>query len=511
MDVSVENMHLIKTERIYLWGAVATKIEKFLNDLASSKNVIAVVDNRIGNPENTLFAGGRELEVISPARLAAETEKFSIVVTCEHYDEIVEQVSRDKKLSAMTNNIYYYLVPWHVYNKQYLEKYRDCPPQDIFLFRCGPTKNHYIRGYDFLDNSRAFFEYLLAKGYNERYTLVWLVKNPEEFGRYSQYKNVKFISFDWDESPDPRERDEYYHYLFLAKYIFTSDAFGFARYVRKSQIRVQFWHGCGLKRNRHPLHQEDCYEFMTVISKLYQDIHAEQYGLRKDQILVTGYPKEDWLFQPYDESIWNIFHIKRASKCIFWLPTFRVTDANIRHLTQYELNPQTGLPIMQSLADLDVLNDLLVRLDVVIIIKLHQVQDNSAIAKLNYSNILLLTHMDIAGRDLLINRLLASADALISDYSAAATDYLILNRPIGFTLDDVEDYKATRGFVFDPIEDWLPGKKIYDLKDFCDFVTEIAHDIDSEVETREKLLYQMHDFHDGNSCQRVLEALHIEK
>ena len=49
--------------------------------------------------------------------------------------------------------------------------------------------------------------------------------------------------------------------------------------------------------------------------------------------------------------------------------------------------------------------------------------------------------------DIPVNRILGKADALISDYSSAAIDYLILDRPIGFLLKDVEEYGNSRGFI----------------------------------------------------------------
>ena len=50
---------------------------------------------------------------------------------------------------------------------------------------------------------------------------------------------------------------------------------------------------------------------------------------------------------------------------------------------------------------------------------------------------------------------LGSCDAVITDYSAAVFDVLLLGRPVLHYLPDLEDYRRTRGFCFDPEE--LPG------------------------------------------------------
>lgn len=511
MELTRDNYHLVRNKRVYLWGALQGRIKKLFEEVGDTSNIIAVVDNGFKNVESTIHICGRELNVIPPSELEQETQRYSVVVTCNHYSEIAEQIMRTKKLAAMVNEVYLFVQPSKFYSEYYRKKYEDRPLEDIFLFYSGPSRDHYMPEWEFADNSRALFEYLLEKGYNKKYTLVWLVKEPEEYEKYSGYNNVRFISFNWADTSNKGLRERYFHDIFLAKYIFTSEAFGFARYARPGQVRVELWHGCGFKQRHSQIRHEEYYEFMTVISQFYKEIHARQYGLRMDQLLVTGYPKDDWLFQPYPRPIWDMFSVSPAQKVVFWLPTFRSTVPGVMHLNQYEINPETGLPIMETKAEMDRLNELLVQLNTSLVIKLHPAQEPSVVARVNYSNILLLTQKDLSERNLVINRLLASADALISDYSSAAVDYLILDRPIGFTLDDKERFDDTRGLVFDPIEDWLPGKKIYSFTDFCEFLAEIANGVDSELETRRRLLYKMHDFHDGNSCQRVLDALGITK
>ena len=91
----------------------------------------------------------------------------------------------------------------------------------------------------------------------------------------------------------------------------------------------------------------------------------------------------------------------------------------------------------------------------------------------------MIKNSELAEKDLIINRFLASADALISDYSSAIVDFLNTDKPIGFTLDDVTEYENSRGFVFDNITEMLPGKEIYSFADMCDFIKEIAEGIDS--------------------------------
>ena len=124
-------------------------------------------------------------------------------------------------------------------------------------------------------------------------------------------------------------------------------------------------------------------------------------------------------------------------------------------------------------------------------------------------HIILLDNEMLVDQDIQINQLLGLADGLISDYSSAAVDYMLLDRPIGFTLEDVEEYGESRGFVFDNIKDWLPGAELYSFRDLCLFVREVGRGIDSTGEKRQRLRKIMHDFDDDQSCRRITEALRI--
>jgi CDP-glycerol glycerophosphotransferase (TagB/SpsB family) len=424
----------------------------------------------------------------------------------------MEVYEKSEGMDALQGNggmVYYFANTETEYELEYRNKYSDRSLDDIIIFRSGPHASSYVKGMDFSDNARALFEYLLANGYNNKYRLVWLVKNPDDFHAYDGVPNVEFLSFDWSVSGNEEQRDRYYSALCLAKYIFFTDAYGFARNCRKDQVRVQLWHGCGFKTRVNFVRCEKRYEYNTVISDLYARIHEDIYGLRSDQVIVTGYAKEDWLFHPVERERFYGLGIPKASKYIFWLPTFRSTDEKLKQLNEYSIESEVGLPIIDTTDRLRELNELLRETGVVLVVKLHPFQKAETVHCKGFSNIHLLDNMKLVENDIQINQLLGYADALISDYSSAAVDYLVLDRPIAFTLDDVEEYNNSRGFVFDNIKEWLPGREIYDWKDFAQYVKEIGLGLDTEREKRGRIKGVMHKFSDDGSCRRIAEALGI--
>jgi len=383
------------------------------------------------------------------------------------------------------------------------------PLKNIIAFHSG--RPEYVPGCDYTDNSKAMFEYMVENNYNDKYKLVWFVKYPNEYRAVKKKRNVDFVSYDWKDSDNPIRAYKYWSYYLSAKIFFVTDASYWLKYCRKEQVRVNLWHGCGFKcrKNNKDLPLKESYEYMTVTSPLYADIHAKEFGLDKEQMLITGLAKQDLLFRPPQNGLDKLLNIKKTEKYIFWLPTFRVAAAGLESLNEYQLPSELGLPVILNEKQMKEADKLLRQLNIFLVIKLHSQQNNSFVNHEKYENIAVFDNVEISKMDLQINTLLSKADALISDYSSAAVDYMLLDRPIAFTLDDIDEYKNSRGFVFENIHNWLPGKEIYTYDDFLGFVKEVADGIDSAAEKRRALCDKMHTYLDGNNCKRILEQLNL--
>ena len=79
-------------------------------------------------------------------------------------------------------------------------------------------------------------------------------------------------------------------------------------------------------------------------------------------------------------------------------------------------------------------------------------------------------------------------DALITDYSSVYFDYLLLDKPIGFVVDDLDDYRQNRGFLLEPVGRWMPGTRIEALKDLKEFARSVAQGDDLHREDRQDLV-----------------------
>ncbi len=494
------------------------KNQAYLDEVCESYGILGqitcIIDENLRN-YGVFRYDGREIQVYPLEHLKKlDLAETMILITSDYYREHFKKIEDLFESSNAPSAIYFFANKETEYELSYRKRYETEPLQDIIVFRSGPHASAYAEGMpdyglDFADNARALFEYMLAAGLNKRYEIVWFVNHPADYDkRYASYDNVVFLPYSGSVSEEITVRDNYYRVLCLAKYFFFTDAYGFVRNCRNGQIRIQLWHGCGFKKRLNHVSCESRYEYMPVTSELYAKLHAMEFGLRSDQVLVTGLPKTDWLFEK-NEGILKRAGIPDAEKYIFWLPTYRFSVRSSSKPVDGRLNFHTGLPLLSSDDELDRLNQMLAGQNIVLIIKPHPFQDSSVIHVKGYSNIMLLDNKLLFEKDIQINQILGFADALISDYSSAAVDYLVLNRPMAFIADDLEEYEDRRGFIFNDLEEWLPGTLIASFDDLMHFVDGVAQGEDYSKYKREAILKKFHQYPCAGSRKRLLETLKI--
>ena len=100
-------------------------------------------------------------------------------------------------------------------------------------------------------------------------------------------------------------------------------------------------------------------------------------------------------------------------------------------------------------------------------------------------------------------------DALISDYSSAAYDFMHADKPIAYTLDDAEDYKL--GFLFENPLDYMPGHIVYNQEEFMDFIKDVIDGKDPYKEERRRISDLFYAYHDKNGSKRLAEYMGLKK
>lgn len=342
---------------------------------------------------------------------------------------------------------------------------------------------------DFTDSSRTIYEAL--KEYKQ-YKFIWFVDHPENFHKTN---NTIFLNIN-----KKRSIRNIYHIL-TSKYIFfTHRAFPLQNY--KKQYVVNLTHGLGMKDS----HGKMVTDFNYVLngSEHFSDISCYNFRCSKDKLVNLGLPRNDLLFEK-DKKVESL--VAGYDKLILWLPTFRQHKNGVIDVA-YQDN-QTFPLFLDS--ELQELNDKLKEYNYLLILKLHPAQKITNHEVTQFSNIKIMVNEDLEKLGIQFYHLIGKADTLLTDYSSVGNDYLLLDRPIGYVIDDVEEYRNSRGFNVENVEDYLPGDKIMNKKDFYQYLEKIKAGNDTFKEDRKRVCDFYWKYQDNKNTERLLEYFGIKE
>ena len=350
------------------------------------------------------------------------------------------------------------------------------------------------------DNSEALFNFFISNNYNEKYNFVIAVRNPKSYSNLN-YKNVKFVSV-FMAIP----------YILRSKYIFYHNEM-LAIMPSKSQISVDFWHATTFKKINKmidPDYKYDIFTYITATSEMYRPIFAESFGCELERVIVNGHPRNDYLFDNVNEL--EKLNINKANykKIIMWMPTYRFSYNEVQRDTDWEFLTEAGLPIFKTENDVIQLNEYLNANNVLLIIKLHPAQNTEMFKYIDRSNIVFLTNTQLDNLGIHFYSLLKDTDALITDYSSVFFDYLLINKPIAFTVDDLDSYAQNRGFVFENPRDYMPGDFIEAPSEFYKFLLNCVNEVDEHAEKRSEINDLVNFYKDNGNCKRIADFVGLK-
>lgn len=347
---------------------------------------------------------------------------------------------------------------------------------------------------DFDSTGGAFYDYLIKNKYNDKYKIIWLIKN----------KKVKKL---------PKNVKQFYlykpsflknYYITCAKFILTcQDAIGS---IKKQQISIYLTHGAfGLKDCKGKIDLPKNLTYCLMPSDYVTPLLVDQYNLSiNTKTIEVGFPTHD-IFYNKESGDLNKVTNKKYKKVILWMPTFRKGKAFNRNDSTIEF--PLGIPIIQDFEMFNKVNDQLRKNDSLLIIKLHPMQDLSSVKIHELSNIRVLTGESIKKKNIDNYRLMKDADALISDYSSAAYDFLHLNKPLAFTIDDLKEYKL--GLISNNPNEFMCGELIKNYNDFIKFINDVLENRDCFIEMRKQVFSKVFKYHDGESSKRLAKFMNL--
>ena len=357
----------------------------------------------------------------------------------------------------------------------------------------------------FCDNTWPIYRYLVEKKHIDNdFKIVWLTDNrytdkvPEgnEFVQLMNYGNN-----------NPRLFDKfYYRYLMYTSVglIYCNRVLGFNR---PDQYSIMLQHGMPLKASNggYCIH-DNCTECLCV-SEYFKDYYHKDFDISYEKMFFGYFPRTDYFFTK--EDILKKFGIDSYDKVLMWLPTYRKSNVESMHGFNIE-GSATGIPIINSIEDIEQIDKFLRDNNMLILFKAHPVQPLDANIASKLTNFKVITNDDLKNADIQLYELLGKTDAMITDYSSVYYDYLLADKPIGLTVDDIDDYIANRGFVYEDPFEVLKGEKILNTADMISFLTNIRDEKDITAKERREVKDRIYPYEAGHSTEYIAEHIYSE-
>ncbi len=334
-------------------------------------------------------------------------------------------------------------------------------------------------GKSFNDSPKCIYDYIKNKEKYKNMKCVWAFERPEQF------PNVKSVKID---------TIMYFFLAIRAKYWVTNTNIERGLDFKKKGTRyLNTWHGTTLKKIGNDCQNRGDYDFskvdyMTVSGKYDEKIFKGAFNVSEKSYLKCGLPRNEFLWKN-KENIKLIKDIKKKKqipqdkKIILYAPTWR--DSQDGGST-FSISPPIEIEKwVRKLSS-----------NYILYFRSHIITDT--VGGIEYSDFWRDGNIE---ND--VNELLLIADVLITDYSAIAFDYSILERPIFCFAYDYKEYMKSRETYFD-MDDLYPNKHFDTEDQLLDALTNINFE---EEKLKTKRFKEMFMPYCGDATKKCVEYL----
>ncbi len=354
----------------------------------------------------------------------------------------------------------------------------------------------------FSGNAKAFYLYM-RENYPE-YELVWVLHKKEELiflkkMNVHAYQSTSLKGI---------------QHLVKAKYIIATHL-EFSRYKAFiGQKYINLWHGMPVKKmgymdpgekfSRNHKYTWGNYDIVTVTSEFFATVLSSETGTNYRKFKITGASRNDFLFNcDGRKNLQTLFpDIINYKKVMLYCPTFRKAEErtirrrdsalDIRYFVDKYFNRETEEFFKEN--------------KICCLIKPHPFEEKELLAKKFGKSIKTITDEVLKKMNLSLHEILNGIDFLITDYSSIYIDYLLLNRPVMFIVDDLEEYRSRRGIIFDDYDFFTPGPKVKTTEKFKEEILTLLSDknyFKEEKQEKAKLFHQIK----RNFCKCIADEI----
>lgn len=346
------------------------------------------------------------------------------------------------------------------------------------------------------DNAEALLDYLVAQNYNDNYKVYLLLHKNVYCNNYLKLQNI-FICTNAVKT---------LWILFRSMYIFHTHGMAIcAMHPAKRQIIFNLWHGSALKsigRMAGTITYPKTDSYLLSASPFFASINTKCFGHTEKQMFIGSNPRNDLLFNSPKPEL--LSSLSSEKKIVMFMPTYR------KSTELGEIDCYKEFPLLNA-DNIAVLDTFLEDKSIIFLIKPHPYQDKISFLKEPYKNIEVIYNEDLRRLNLRLYKLLGCADALITDFSSVYFDYLLLDKPIGFTIDDMESYRNNRGYTVNNPFELMPGHKIRNITELENFIIDIANGFDPYKKDRNRVNELVNTYKTADASRRILDFVGIKK
>lgn len=467
-------------KNIYIFGCNDVA-KAFIKDNSESCHIAGILDNAAGKWGECVYG----VEVFDPKRIIPKmSENKDVIlialklgtdtVAVEIHDIGFDNVYSLAVLISQCEPYYKLRCEFDEYEKKNLE--------DLIVFE---STN------DFDGNSGALYEYL--KKNNTSHRIAWVVKNS---------LNKRQVIDEKDEIVCPKDSygdlKRFVELRATAKWqIWDNNPI---RKIRDGQINIFLQHfGMGYKQTSSYYKTPDYVDYILSPNEFVREQQQSSLLYPDTAEFIYGeLPRNDVLKGNWDEL--SKVTGKKFNKVIGWMPTFRQLDTNGRKDADGEF--PYGVSLIYTQKQMEQLNDYLKELDMLLIIKPHPRQELNYNCS-NYSNIVYIS--GVRNKEIDGYKLMTQMDAMLTDYSSVIFDYMLLDRPVAFVLEDKERFNLE--YKMDDPDYFMPGHKIYNMEDMKAFLKSVYDGADPFGDKRRNLSAICNPPFEGRGAEKLARRL----
>jgi len=292
-----------------------------------------------------------------------------------------------------------------------------------------------------------------------------------------------------------------------ARYVFFTHGLFGSTLPPPHKTFVNLWHGDGPKLSKRFAHIKSTY--VVAGTQLWGGQRPLHFGVGENGVLVTGHPRVDQLARPAGDETLGLLGLDPDKPLVLWMPTFRQTEyrgnrlAAVQNWADAETLSRSG-PARELAAQVGAVAQ---RLGVTVAIKPHPLDADGYQAM----GLPVVTGDDLLREQITLYQLLGRSQGLITDYSSVWTDYLTMDRPIGFYCPDLDEYEATRGLNVEHYADLIPGPLLESVTDFEQFLRDCLDESPASRDRRATSISLIGAETRLGASDRLLDALGIAR